>query len=85
MDHREGLLNNVFDPNPYRQRGGWFLGFMHNMHLDVELNDDFPRTITQGRIDLMAGKGGEQEAWQAPACHAFLWSAVRRAGKIASG
>ena len=51
MDHWEGLLNNVFDPNPYRQRGGWFLGFTHNMHFDIELNDDFPRTITQGRID----------------------------------
>jgi len=53
IDHWEGILNNVFDPNPYRQRGGWFLGFTHNMHFDVELNDDFPRTITQGRIDLV--------------------------------
>jgi len=52
MDHWESLLNNVFDPNPYRQRGGWFLGFTHNMHFEVELNDDFPRTITQGRIAL---------------------------------
>ena len=51
IDHWEGILNNVFDPNPYRQRGGWFLGFTHNMHFDIELNDDFPRTITQGRID----------------------------------
>jgi len=51
LDHWEGLLSNVFDPNPYRQRGGWFLGFTHNMHFDIELNDDFPRTITQGRID----------------------------------
>lgn len=51
MDHWEGILNNVFDPNPYRQRGGWFLGFTHNLHFDIELNDDFPRTITQGRID----------------------------------
>jgi sulfur-oxidizing protein SoxB len=51
LDHWEGLLSNVFDPNPYRQRGGWFLGFTHNMHFDIQLNDDFPRTITQGRID----------------------------------
>lgn len=51
LDHWESLLNNVFDPNPYRQRGGWFLGFTHNVHLDIELNDDFPRTITQGRIE----------------------------------
>lgn len=51
IDHWEGVLNNVFDPNPYRQRGGWFLGFTHNMHFDIQLNDDFPRTITQGRIE----------------------------------
>ncbi len=50
MDHYESILNNVFDPNPYRQRGGWFLGFTHNMHFDIQLNDQFPRTITQGRI-----------------------------------
>ncbi len=51
-DHWEGILNNVFDPNPYRQRGGWFLGFTHNMHFDIELNDDFPRSISDGkRID----------------------------------
>ena len=56
-DHWENLLSNVFDPNPYRQRGGWFLGFTHNMHLDVELNDDFPRTITQGRIDNITING----------------------------
>jgi sulfur-oxidizing protein SoxB len=49
-DHWESLLSNVFDPNPYRQRGGWFLGFTHNMHFDIELNDDYPQTITQGRI-----------------------------------
>ena len=52
LDHWEGILSNVFDPNPYRQRGGWFLGYTHNMHFDVELNDDFPRTISEGkRID----------------------------------
>jgi len=45
----EGILSNVFDPNPFRQRGGWFLGFTHNMHLDVRLNDDFPRTISDGK------------------------------------
>lgn len=59
LDHWENLLSNVFDPNPYRQRGGWFLGFTHNMHLDVELNDDFPRTITQGRIDYVTINGNK--------------------------
>lgn len=59
MDAWEGVLSNVFDPNPYRQRGGWFLGFTNNMHLDVELNDDFPRTITQGRIDGVTINGAK--------------------------
>jgi 2',3'-cyclic-nucleotide 2'-phosphodiesterase (5'-nucleotidase family) len=49
IDHWEGILSNVFDPNPYRQRGGWFLGFTGNMHFDVQLNDDFPRTISEGK------------------------------------
>jgi 2',3'-cyclic-nucleotide 2'-phosphodiesterase (5'-nucleotidase family) len=47
--HWEGLLNNVFDPNPYRQRGGWFLGFPGNMHFDIRLSDDFPRSISYGK------------------------------------
>jgi len=46
--HWEGILDNVFDPNPYRQRGGWFLGFTHNMHFDIRLSDDFPRSISYG-------------------------------------
>lgn len=45
----ENVLNHVFDPNPYRQRGGWFLGFPHNVHFDIDLKDA-PLTITQGRI-----------------------------------
>ena len=47
--HWEGILNNVFDPNPYRQRGGWFLGFTQNMHFDLRLSDDFPRSISYGK------------------------------------
>jgi len=47
--HWEGILSNVFDPNPYRQRGGWFLGFTHNMHFDVRLSDKFPRSISDGK------------------------------------
>jgi len=47
--HWEGILNNVFDPNPYRQRGGWFLGFTHNMHFDIRLSDDFPQSISAGK------------------------------------
>jgi 2',3'-cyclic-nucleotide 2'-phosphodiesterase (5'-nucleotidase family) len=66
IDHWEGILNNVFDPNPYRQRGGWFLGFTHNMHFDIQLNDDFPRTITAGRIDKVTiddGSGTRSPSW----------------------
>jgi 2',3'-cyclic-nucleotide 2'-phosphodiesterase (5'-nucleotidase family) len=47
--HWEGILNNVFDPNPYRQRGGWFLGFTKNMHFDLQLNDDYPLSISYGK------------------------------------
>jgi len=36
-DHWEGILNHVFDRNPYRQRGGWFLGFTENMHFNMDL------------------------------------------------
>jgi len=58
MDHWEGILSNVFDPNPYRTRGGWFLGYTANMHFDIELNDDFPRTISYGkRIDIATING----------------------------
>jgi 2',3'-cyclic-nucleotide 2'-phosphodiesterase (5'-nucleotidase family) len=37
VDHWEKVLANVFDPNPYRQRGGWFLGFTRNIHFDIQL------------------------------------------------
>jgi sulfur-oxidizing protein SoxB len=47
--HWEGILNNVFDPNPYRQRGGWFLGFTNNTHFDLQLNDDYPLSISYGK------------------------------------
>ena len=47
--HWEGILNNVFDPNPYRQRGGWFLGYTNNMEFDLQLNDDYPTTISAGK------------------------------------
>ncbi|HED18558.1 MAG TPA: hypothetical protein ENI74_03540, partial [Gammaproteobacteria bacterium] len=50
FDAWEALLNNVFDPNPYRQRGGWFLGYTENMHLDIDLID-LPLSISYpGRI-----------------------------------
>ncbi len=45
----EAIANNVFDPNPFRQRGGWFLGFTHNMRMDLRLSDDFPRSISYNK------------------------------------
>jgi 2',3'-cyclic-nucleotide 2'-phosphodiesterase (5'-nucleotidase family) len=48
----DGILTNVFDPNPYRQRGGWFLGFTNNMHFDINLSDDFPYSISYGKQRL---------------------------------
>jgi 2',3'-cyclic-nucleotide 2'-phosphodiesterase (5'-nucleotidase family) len=56
--HWEGILNNVFDPNPYRQRGGWFLGFTNNMHFDIRLSDDFPRSISYGKRIANVTVGG---------------------------
>jgi S-sulfosulfanyl-L-cysteine sulfohydrolase len=58
----EGILTNVFDPNPYRQRGGWNLGFTRNMHFDLRLSDDFPRSISYGaqriaRVTIDDGSG----------------------------
>ncbi|GMQ89641.1 MAG: hypothetical protein BMS9Abin09_1151 [Gammaproteobacteria bacterium] len=50
FDAWESLLNNVFDPNPYRQRGGWFLGYTENVRMDIDLVD-LPLSISYpGRI-----------------------------------
>lgn len=45
----EGILDIVFHPQPYLQRGGWFLGFSQNMHFDIDLKDA-PLSASQGRI-----------------------------------
>jgi len=58
--HWEGLLNNVFDPNPFRQRGGWFLGFTNNMHFDIRLSDDFPLSISYGKRIAKVTVDGER-------------------------
>ena len=61
IDHWEDVLSNVFDPNPYRQRGGWFLGFTRNMHFDIQLNDDFARSNSERRrIERAALSGGNR-------------------------
>jgi len=49
-DHWEDILGNVFDPNPYRQRGGWFLGFSRNLHFDLQLAEqEGEETLDGGR------------------------------------
>ncbi|MGI9260631.1 MAG: bifunctional metallophosphatase/5'-nucleotidase [Woeseiaceae bacterium] len=40
IDHWEDVLGKVFDPNPYRQLGGWFLGFSRNIGFDLQLGVD---------------------------------------------
>ncbi len=46
----ESLLSHVFDRNPYRQRGGWFLGFTENIHINMDLIN-LPLSISYpGRI-----------------------------------
>ena len=56
FDHWEGILSHVFDRNPYRQRGGWNLGFTENMHFDIDLVNlplsiSYPGRITNLTID----------------------------------
>jgi len=58
IDHWEDVLGNVFDPNPYRQRGGWFLGFTRNMHFDLQLNDEHPHTTNEGKRTARANLSG---------------------------
>jgi len=49
-DAWEAILNHVFDRNPYRQRGGWNLGFTENMHFNIDLIN-LPLSISYpGRI-----------------------------------
>jgi 2',3'-cyclic-nucleotide 2'-phosphodiesterase (5'-nucleotidase family) len=56
IDHWEGVLRSVFDPNPYRQRGGWFLGFSRNMHFDIQLNTE----LTRANGDHVELNGGDR-------------------------
>ena len=61
IDHWEDILGNVFDPNPYRQSGGWFLGFTRNMHFDIRLSDDLSNALSGGlrieRVTIDDGSG----------------------------
>jgi sulfur-oxidizing protein SoxB len=75
--HWEGILNNVFDPNPYRQRGGWFLGFTHNMHFDIHLSDDYPQSISAGKriqnVTIDDGTGDRGPSCMGTPCVGVNW------------
>jgi 2',3'-cyclic-nucleotide 2'-phosphodiesterase (5'-nucleotidase family) len=59
FDHWEGILSHVFDRNPYRQRGGWNLGFTENMHFDIDLIN-LPLSISYpGRITGLTVNGAK--------------------------
>jgi 2',3'-cyclic-nucleotide 2'-phosphodiesterase (5'-nucleotidase family) len=59
FDHWEGILSHVFDRNPYRQRGGWNLGFTENMKFDIDLVD-LPLSISYpGRITSLTINGAK--------------------------
>ncbi|MDH5344259.1 MAG: hypothetical protein OEW59_00725, partial [Gammaproteobacteria bacterium] len=61
VDHWEDVLANVFDPDPYRQRGGWFLGFTRNIGFDLRLGDAGLPALDGGRrierITIDDGRG----------------------------
>jgi 2',3'-cyclic-nucleotide 2'-phosphodiesterase (5'-nucleotidase family) len=61
IDHWENILGNVFDRNPYRQRGGWFLGFTRNMQFELRLDDESPPASSEGkrieRVTIDDGSG----------------------------
>ena len=55
IDHWESILGNVFDPNPYRQAGGWFLGFTRNVHFDLQLGNGLPPKNDAGKWTTLSG------------------------------
>jgi len=56
----EDFLEGVFDPNPYRHRGGWWMGFSSNMHFILDLEQaptSVPLSTLGGRIVDMSING----------------------------
>lgn len=45
----DGVLKNVFDPNPYIQRGGWYLGLSSNITQKIDLVN-LPKSTSGSRI-----------------------------------
>lgn len=48
-DSLAGVLKNVFDPNPFIQRGGWYLGLSANMSQKIDVVN-LPRSTSGSRI-----------------------------------
>jgi len=49
----EGFLEGVFDPHPFRHRGGWWMGFSDNMRFVLDLENSptsVPLQVVGGRI-----------------------------------
>lgn len=58
----EDFLEGVFDPNPYRHRGGWWMGFSSNMHFVLDLENaptSVPLSTRGGRIVDMSINGNK--------------------------
>jgi 2',3'-cyclic-nucleotide 2'-phosphodiesterase (5'-nucleotidase family) len=48
-DSLSGVLKNVFDPNPFIQRGGWYLGLTANMSQKIDVVN-LPNSTSGSRI-----------------------------------
>jgi len=57
FDHWESILSHVFDPNPYRQRGGWNLGYTENLRFEIDLVDAPISISYPGRITKLQMNG----------------------------
>ena len=58
----EDFLEGVFDPNPFRHRGGWWMGFSANMHFVLDLEQaptSVPLSTLGGRIVDMSINGNK--------------------------
>jgi len=67
----EGILKIVFYPQPFLQRGGWFLGYSENMHFDLDLIEG-PLSASQGRIlnlTINGNKFDESKIYNVLSCY----------------
>lgn len=58
----ESFLEGIFDPHPFRHRGGWWMGFSDNMEFVIDLENSptsVPLQVVGGRILSMTINGAE--------------------------